>query len=84
MEEAIINAALPGTKTGSDIRSIYAMLAKGRVLTTMDAVFNNHTVCLNQYISVLRNKYHITICDEWVRVSKRKRVKQYWIPESAR
>jgi len=78
------NAALPGTREGSDIRSIYLMLASGRSLTTMDAVFANHTVCLNQYISKLRNKYNITICDEWMRVSKRKKVKRYFIPKEVK
>lgn len=73
--------ALPGTQSGSDIQCIYDYLAKGRVLTTLDAVFSNHTVCLGKYISILRNKYGIAIKDEWIQVSKRKRVKQYWIAQ---
>lgn len=73
--------ALPGTQSGSDIQCIYDYLAMGRVLTTLDAVFSNHTVCLGKYISILRNKYGIAIKDEWIQVSKRKRVKQYWIAQ---
>ena len=75
------NAALPGTKEGSDIRSVYLMLAHGRRLTSLDAVKANHTVCLPKYISLLRNKYNIFIYDEWIRISKTKRVKQYFFLE---
>lgn len=71
--------ALPGTQSGSDIQQIYEYLASGRVLTSLDAVFSNHTVCLGKYISILRNKYGIVIHDEWVKISKRKKVKQYWL-----
>ncbi|MFR9556114.1 MAG: hypothetical protein SNH99_01850 [Rikenellaceae bacterium] len=73
--------ALPGTKEGSDIRLIYTYLAEGRILTTLDAVFSNHTVCLGKYISLLRNKYNITVKDRWIRISKRKQVKQYWLED---
>lgn len=71
--------ALPGTKPGSDIQSVYDYLMDGQVLTSLDAVFSNHTVCLGKYISVLRNKYGIAIKDKWVKISKRKKVKHYWI-----
>lgn len=71
--------ALPGTKEGSEIRAIYTRLAAGHVLTSLDAVFANHTVYLGKYISLLRNKYNIPVADKWIQVSKRKRVKQYFI-----
>ncbi len=73
--------ALPGTEPGSDIRQIYDYLARGRILTSIDAVFSNNTVCLPKYISILRNKYGITIKDKWIQVSKRKKVKQYWLAD---
>lgn len=73
--------ALPGTQPGSDIQQIYDYLACGRVLTSLDAVFSNHTVCLGKYISILRNKYGIAIKDKWIKVSKRKKVKQYWLAD---
>ncbi|WP_163222047.1 hypothetical protein [Bacteroides sp. 214] len=73
--------ALPGTQAGSDLQCVYEALASGQILTTLDAVFSNHTVCLTKYISLLRNKYGIPVKDRWVKVSKRKRVKEFWIDQ---
>lgn len=70
---------LPGVFDDSDLRSIYNDLKNGKVLTTLDAVYSNRTVCLTKYISILRNKYGVDISDKWIKVSKRKKVKQYWI-----
>lgn len=71
---------LPGAQPGSTIRDIYEYLAQGRVLTTLDAVVSNRTVCLAKYISLLRNKYGVDIKDQWITLGNRKRIKQYWIP----
>lgn len=70
---------LPGVTDDSDLRSIYNDLKNGKVLTTLDTVYSNRTVCLTKYISILRNKYGVDISDKWIKVSKRKKVKQYWI-----
>lgn len=74
-----VSEALPGTQPGSTIRDIYEYLAQGRVLTTLDAVISNRTVCLTKYISVLRNQYGIGINDQWITLGNRKRIKQYFI-----
>jgi len=74
-----VSEALPGTQPGSTIRDIYEYLAQGRVLTTLDAVISNRTVCLTKYISVLRNQYGIVIKDQWITLGNRKRIKQYFI-----
>jgi hypothetical protein len=71
--------AMPGTRVGSDIQSIYDYLASGRILTSLDAVFSNHTVCLVKYISVMRNKYGLNIKSRRITVSKRKHINEYWI-----
>ncbi|OCW94291.1 hypothetical protein A9168_07515 [Macellibacteroides sp. HH-ZS] len=76
-----VSEALPGTQPGSTIRDIYEYLAQGRVLTTLDAVISNRTVCLTKYISVLRNQYGIGIKDQWIKISKKKKIKQYWLPK---
>lgn len=70
---------LPGTRTDSIINDIYRYLAKGRVLTTLDAVVSNQTVDLGKYISLLRNKYNINIKDQWIELDNQKRIKQYWL-----
>lgn len=70
---------LPGTHAESDINRIYERLLAGNTITSLDAVFKNNTICLTKYISILRNKYRIPIKDRWVKVSKRKHVKEYWI-----
>lgn len=70
---------LPGVTDDSDLRGIHNDLKAGKVLTSLDAVYSNRTVCLVKYISILRNKYGVAICDRWIKVGKRKRVKQYWI-----
>lgn len=75
-----VSEALPGTQPGSTIRDIYEYLAQGRVLTTLDAVVSNRTVCLTKYISVLRNQYGIVIKDQWIKIGKKKKIKQYWLP----
>ena len=74
-----VSEALPGTQPGSTIRDIYEYLAQGRVLTTLDAVISNRTVCLTKYISVLRNQYGIFIKDQWITLGNPKRIKQYFI-----
>lgn len=74
-----ISEALPGTQPGSTLRDVYEYLAQGRVLTTLDAVISNRTVCLTKYISVLRNQYGIGIKDQWIKLGNRKRIKQYFI-----
>lgn len=71
--------ALPGVKQDSDLRSIYNDLKTGKVLTSLDAVRNNHTVNLTTYISVLRHRYGVPIQDRWVAVESGKRVKEYFI-----
>jgi len=76
-----ISEALPGTQPGSTIRDVYEYLAQGRVLTTLDAVVSNRTVCLTKYISILRNQYGIGIKDQWIKLSKKKKIKQYWLPK---
>lgn len=70
---------LPGVADDSDLRSIHNDLKAGKILTSLDAVYSNRTVNLTKYISILRKKYGVVICDRWIQVSKRKRVKQYWI-----
>lgn len=74
-----VSEALPGTQPGSTIRDIYECLVLGRVLTSLDAVNDNRTVCLVKYISELRNKYGIDIKDKWITLGNRKRIKQYFI-----
>lgn len=78
----LVSEALPGTKPGSTIRDVYEYLAQGRVLTTLDAVVSNRTVCLTKYISILKKQYGIGIKDQWIRIriSKKKKIKQYWLP----
>ena len=71
--------ALPGTQSGSDIQCVYEALASGQTLTSLDAVFSNHTVCLTKYISLLRNKYGIPVKDKWKQISKRKKIKEFWL-----
>ncbi len=74
-----VNRLLPGTKPGSDVRSILADLLRGKTLTSLDAVKGNHTVCLTKYISNLRLKYNIVIYDRRVQWHDRKWGKEYWI-----
>lgn len=71
--------ALPGTQSGSDLQCVYESLASGQTLTSLDAVFSNHTVCLTKYISLLRNKYGIPVKDRWKKISKRKKIKEFWL-----
>ena len=75
-----VSEALPGTQPGSTIRDIYEYLAQGRVLTTLDAVVSNRTVLLTKYISVLRNQYGIVIKDQCIKIGKKKKIQQYWLP----
>ncbi len=70
---------LPGVSPDSDLRSIYDELKAGKVLTSLDAVRSCRTVNLPTYISTLRKKYGIAISDRWVQVSKRKKVKEYYM-----
>lgn len=77
----LASEALPGTRAGSDLQSVYESLAAGNVLTTLDAVFTNNTVCLTKYISLLRNKYGIPVKDKWVKISERKQIKQFWLEQ---
>jgi hypothetical protein len=80
MSNTIELDSLPGTrKEDSIINEVYRNLAKGRVLTTLDAVKSNRTVCLGKYISLLRNKYQIAIKDKWIELENQKRIKQYWL-----
>lgn len=79
MDNSQFPPVLPGTKPDSDISQIYMRLLRGDTITTMNVVFADHTVCLTQYISIMRNKYGIPIQDKWVKISKRKKVKLYWI-----
>jgi hypothetical protein len=76
-----ISEVLPGTQPGSTLRDVYEYLAQGRVLTTLDAVVSNRTVCLTKYISILRNRYGIDIKDRWIKLGNRKKIKQYWLPK---
>ncbi len=76
-----ISEVLPGTQPGSTLRDVYEYLAQGRVLTTLDAVVSNRTVCLTKYISILRNQYGIDIKDRWIKLGNRKKIKQYWLPK---
>ena len=70
---------LPGAQPGTILYDIYEHLAQGHVLTTLDAVVSNRTVCLSTYISMLRKKYGIEINDQWITLSNNKKIKQYWI-----
>lgn len=79
MEHSKLPLALPGTKANSDISQIYLRLLRGDIITSMDAVFADHTICLTQYISIMRRKFNIPVQDEWMKVCKRKKVKKYWI-----
>lgn len=79
MDNSQFPPVLPGTKPDSDISQIYMRLLRGDTITSMDAVFADHTICLTQYISIMRRKYNIPVQDEWMKVSKRKKVKKYWI-----
>ena len=83
MEEQFQVKALPGTKADSILNDVYRHLLRGNILTTLDAVFCNRTVCLAKYISVLRNKYNVPICDKWITLSSKKHIKQYWIEEQS-
>lgn len=79
MEEQFQVKALPGTKADSILNDVYRHLLRGNILTTLDAVFCNKTVCLTKYVSVLKNKYNVPICDKWITLSSKKHIKQYWI-----
>ena len=70
---------LPGVTDDSDLRRIHNDLKAGKILTSLHAVTSIRTVNLTKYLSILRKKYGVVICDRWIQVSKRKRVKQYWI-----
>lgn len=73
------DADLPGTRPGSTIRDIYYDLMDGKVLSSLDAVWANRTICLTKYISILRTKYGIDIRDKWIKLENKKEVKLYWI-----
>jgi hypothetical protein len=72
---------LPGTKPESIINDVNTLLRKGKVLTTLDAVNSNRTVCLPKYVSLLRSKYGVPIRSKWIELSNNKRIKLYWIPK---
>lgn len=71
--------AMPGTRPDSTITALYERLRAGEVLTTLDGVFSDRTVCLGKYISLMRNKYSIPVKDKWVRISEKKSIKRYWL-----
>lgn len=79
MEQQLQIYDLPGTKEDSILNDVYHHLIRGNILTTLDAVFSNRTVCLAKYISVLRSRYNVQIKDRWITLSSKKRVKEYWI-----
>jgi hypothetical protein len=79
MEQQLQVKALPGTKADSILNDVYRHLLRGNILTTLDAVFSNRTVCLAKYISVLRSKYNVQIADRWITLSSKKHIKEYWI-----
>lgn len=83
MEEQFQVKALPGTKADSILNDVYRHLLRGNIVTALSAVFSNRTVCLAKYISVLRNKYNVPICDKWVTLSNKKHIKEYWIEEQS-
>lgn len=74
---------LPGVKATSDLRRIFNDLMAGRVLTGLDAVKAQRTICLTTYISRLRKRYGIPVqaCEIEVAASegRTKRVNEYWI-----
>ncbi len=75
--------ALPGVRAYSDLRGIFNDLMAGRVLTGLDAVRANNTICLTTYISRLRNRYGIPVQSRIIEVAaskgRTKRVKEYWL-----
>ena len=83
MEEQFQVKALPGTKADSILNDVYRHLLRGNILTTLDAVFSNRTVCLAKYISILRSKYNVQIADRWITLSSKKHIKEYWIEEQS-
>ena len=72
---------LDGVRYDSTLRAVYDRLTAGDKLTSLHAVKSERTVCLAKYISILRNKYGIIIRDKWLKISKRKHVKLYWIEQ---
>lgn len=74
---------LPGVRSTSDLRRIFNALLAGRVLTGLEAVKGQNTICLPTYISLLRRRYGIPVKDRRIEVAaaqgKTKRVKEYWL-----
>lgn len=74
---------LPGVKATSDLRRIFNDLMAGRVLTGLDAVKAQRTICLTTYISRLRKRYGIPVQAREIEVAasegRAKRVNEYWI-----
>lgn len=74
---------LPGVKATSDLRQIFNDLMAGRVLTSLDAVKAQRTICLTTYISRLRKRYGIPVQTREIEVAasegRTKRVNEYWI-----
>lgn len=75
---------LPGTRSDSIINDVYSLLQKGAVLTTLDAVNHNRTVCLTKYVSLLRHRHNIPVQSRWIQLTNRKRIKQFWIEKEER
>lgn len=74
-----INSTLPRTRPESIINDVYASLQKGRILTSLDAVESSHTVNLPKYVSLLKSKYGIPVCDRWIQLDNHKRIKQFFL-----
>lgn len=74
---------LPGVRSTSDLRRIFNDLMAGRVLTGLDAVKAQRTICLTTYISRLRKQYGIPVQAREIEVAasegRTKRVNEYWI-----
>jgi hypothetical protein len=75
---------LHGTRSDSIINDVYSLLQKGAVLTTLDAVNQNRTVCLTKYVSLLRLRHNIPVQSRWIQLTNRKRIKQFWIEKEER
>ena len=74
---------LPGVKAHSDLRHIFNDLMDGRILTGLDAVRGQNTICLTTYISRLRQRYGIPVQGRTIEVQashgRTKRVNEYWL-----
>lgn len=74
---------LPGVGEKSIIRAIWNGLKNGRELTTVQALDRYKTICLSQFVSILRNHYNKPIQDRWLQLKNGKRIKAYYLPKES-